>query len=726
MSKTLGFIMQEIIIALVGQPNVGKSSLINALSGAHLKVGNFSGVTVEKTQVSLIHKDTKITFIDLPGTYSLNDYSLEEKITKDFLESRNYDVIVNVLDSTNLERNLALSAQILDLGTKTILALNMIDEAKSEHIQIDIELLSEILGTLCIPISAGDGFNLEVLLDTIIDVYHKPFCGSKRIYGEALESQIAHIEQFLLQKSFRELKSYPDSTNALSMRQIAILLLKLDKNIYAYLHDKPCYSQITTFVNAIIAHITQATGEQNIQSLFNADAIAFGLGAAKEVVHYPKTLMQKTQKIDSILLHRYFGIPIFLLLMFTLFDLTFYVGGFIKDYIEEGFEILGDFLREAIPSSDFASLVCDGIIGGVGTIIAFLPLIAILYLGIALLEGTGYMARAAFLLDGIFHKFGLHGKSFIPLVAGFGCSVPAYMATRTLKNKSERLITLFVIGFMSCSARLPIYVLFIGAFFPNQYAGGILFGIYLLGAIVALLMAKFLKLTIFRDYNEPFVMEMPKYRLPNWRIIWFSVWTKIVMFLKKAGGFILLASVLIWFASQYPKNPDIQAQYDTKREAIEHSKLAQEAKDKEIWYLNNEENELFLKQTYTGKIGVFVEPFFAPMHFDWRLCVALVSGFAAKEVVVSTLGVLYSLGDKVDEESTNLQAILKNSVSVPSAIAFIVFVMFYIPCFAATITFGREAGGIKFVGYLFVFTTIVAYIFSFVAYQITYFLYPLL
>lgn len=764
-------------IALVGQPNVGKSSLINAISGANLKVGNFSGVTVEKNEVHFSYKGTEIDIIDLPGTYSLNDYSPEEKITKDFLESRQYDVVLNVLDSTNLARNLALSAQIMGLGVKCVLGLNMIDEAKADGIEIDTGLLSEILGLPCVPVSAHKKQNLDTLFDCVIDTHNKPFCETKRIYGDLLESSINKIDEFLGQKSFYELNSYPSQKEALSSRIIAILLLRLDANIYAYLHDKPCYSQVTQFVNEVSANLTKQSDEDNIQSIFNQDSISFAQGAATEVlsvvepkqehkettktafdnstnstqkdstiastksannafaralklpnlVHLPRmqkqdfttsNSLERTKHIDSILLHRFFGLPIFFLLMFLLFEMTFYVGGFAKDFIEDGFASFGDFLKEALVNyPQVASLICDGIIGGVGTVLAFLPLIAVLYFGIALLEGSGYMARVAFLFDGFLHKFGLHGKSFIPMIAGFGCSVPAYMATRTLKNQNERLITLFVIGFMSCSARLPIYVLFVGAFFPDKYAGFVLFGIYVLGGAVALCMAKVLRLSLFRGRDEPFVMEMPKYRIPNARTVWFSIWGKVLMFLKKAAGFILIASVLIWFASQYPKNPQIEEIYEGKKQEVLESKSLNEAqKEEEIAHLENELKEKLLRQTYSGRAGEVLEPIFAPIGFDWRLSISIVTGFAAKEVVVSTLGILYSLGEDMEEDSTSLQTMLKDSISFPSAVAFVVFVMFYIPCFAATISFGREAGGIKFVVYLFIFTTIVAYIFSLFAY----------
>lgn len=711
---------RTLTIALVGQPNVGKSSLINALSGSHLKVGNFSGVTIEKTQASFTYQNTHITIIDLPGSYSLNHYSPEEKITKDFLESRQYDIVLNVLDSTNLARNLALTGQIMDLGIKIVLGLNMIDEARDEQVIVNHKLLSEILGVPCVPISASTGENLSLLLDTLLSYAQKPLCAPKRVYNDKIEKAIAQVEQFITQKSFYELHAYPKASTPLSARGLAILLIKQDSALYAYLHDKPCYHEIVQYVNAARNELSLASDEQNIARLFHHDAIAYAQGAAQETITYPKSTLEQTKNVDSILLHKRFGIPIFLVLMFVLFEATFYVGGFFKDYIELGFENLAEVIREHIVIEAFASLLCDGVIGGVGTILAFLPLIAVLYFGIALLESSGYMARIAFLLDGFFHKFGLHGKSFIPLVAGFGCSVPAYMATRTLKNRNERLITLFVIGFMSCSARLPIYVLFIGAFFDQKHAGLVLFGIYLFGAIIALLLAKLLKLSVFTGHEEPFVMEMPKYRMPNWRVVWFSVWSKVVMFLKKAAGFIFLGSILIWFASQYPKSPELEEQYTASQEALMQSKqfnaLSKQDQQEALWYLHNEYNENFLRQTYSGKIGEALRPIFAPLDFDWRLSISLVAGFAAKEVVVSTLGILYALGDDVNEESTSLQQNLRDNISFPTAIAFIVFVMFYIPCFAATITFGREAGGIKFVAYLFIFTSIVAYCFALLGY----------
>ncbi|WQY83393.1 ferrous iron transport protein B [Helicobacter pylori] len=638
--------MKEIIVALVGQPNVGKSSLINALSNAHLKVGNFAGVTVDKMEVGLIHKEHQITIIDLPGTYALNDFTTEEKVTKDFLEKGQYDLILNVVDSTNLERNLALSAQLLDTNKKMLLALNMWDEAQKEGIKINTEKLSKELGVVCVPTSARskeDRLNTELLLDEIVRLYSQNTANNESI---KVPSQ-----------SFKESLKYSQSAQR-------------------------------------IAKLVISENQQNAS-------------------------FEHTYKIDKILMHPRYGIFIFLGFMFIIFSLSFLIGGGVQKALEAGFKFLSDGIKENVANEDLASLVGDGIIGGVGATVSFLPLIVVLYFGISLLETTGYMSRVAFLLDGILHKFGLHGKSFIPLITGFGCSVPAYMATRTLQNYNERLITLFVIGFMSCSARLPIYVLFVGSFFPSSSAGFVLFCIYILGAVVALVMAKLLKLSVFKGQSESFIMEMPKYRFPSWRMVYFSIYTKSLSYLKKAGTYILVGAILIWFMSQYPKNDAAMKTY--KQESLlvnKNTTLSSEAKEEKLKELKTELDKKNLKNSIVGRGGAYLEKVFSPMDFDWRLSVSLVTGFMAKEVVVSTLGVLFSLGDQ-NEKSDAFRGILRKEVSVPSGIAFIVFVMFYIPCFAATITFGREAGGIKFVAYLFIFTTVVAYAFSLIAFYAT-------
>lgn len=629
---------KTIKIALVGQPNVGKSMLINSISNSRLKVGNFSGVTVEKKEVIFKYKDYNIKIIDLPGSYSLENYSLEEKVVKNFLNQNEYDIILNVIDSTNLQRNLLLTNELLALNKKMVIALNMSDEAKKENILINNEKLSSLLNTPCIKTSATKKDGITELLEQII----KTFEEDKTTFKHSFTTHILNHDEILAKR------------------------FDFVKNI--------------------------------IQQCVKIEEI-------KE-----KTT---TEKIDSILMNKFIGLPIFLFLMWGLFQLTFTLGEIPMDYIDTFFSLFIDVTKNIIGDNQLSSLLGDGVIAGVSAVVMFLPNILILFLGISLLEGTGYMSRVAFLLDGTFHKFGLHGKSFIPLVTGFGCSVPAYMAARTLKNERDKLLTLFIIGFMSCGARLPIYVLFVGAFFGSNNAGNILFVIYISGAILGLFAAKFLRAVVFKGKDEPFVMEMPKYRLPSLKLVYKEITNKAFMYLKKAGTFILAASILIWFMSNYPKYPNIEDEINQKIELAINDEVKKE--------LQNELALYNLENSYLGKLGKFSEPFFAPLGFDWKMAVALEAGLAAKEVVVSTLSILYGLGESEnpDEPTTTLVEKIKTNIPFEAAISFIVFVMIYLPCLAASMVFTREAGGWKYLVYLFIFTTTTAWIMSFIAYNIT-------
>lgn len=698
---------KTIKVVLVGQPNVGKTLLINAMCNTQLKVGNFAGVTIQKSQAWANFKDYEICIIDLPGTYSIYGYSHEEKITREFLEKNDYDLIVNVADSTNLERNLLLTTQLLDTKQKIILALNMSDEAKNEGIEINSKKMGDLLGIPCVCVSANTKENLNHLFNLIVSTYENSCEKNKRIYSDSIETEIQKIEKFLEEKKDAHLEKFPQS-----YREIAIALLRGDDYIYDFLHNKSIFMELSQKVqksqeNLYIAYNTKSSNE-----IFMQDLQAFVNGIIRESVTYgARAKRNYTQLVDNILINKYIGIPIFLFFMWLLFQATFTLGQIPMDFIEGSFVSLGESIKANLSSELLGSLIADGILAGVGAVILFLPNIIILFFGISLLETTGYMARVAFLLDGFFHKFGLHGKSFIPLVSGFGCSVPAFMATRTLKNKKDRLLTLFIVNFMSCGARLPVYVLFIGAFFPKEQAGNWLFGIYILGAFIGLIMAKILRLTAFKGDDEPFVMEMPKYRIPNWRLVWFSVYNKAKMYLKKAGSFILAASVLVWFATTFPKQTELEESYALKIEQV------QEEEQKEI--LGFEMQERMIENSYMGQIGKAIEPFFAPLGFDWKLGVSLVSGLAAKEVSISTMGVLYSLGGEVDENNENLMEKIRASIPLSVGISFILFVMIYNPCLAATIVFGKEAGGYRYILYLFLLTTTTAYIVAWIGYTIT-------
>lgn len=701
--------MKKLVVALAGQPNVGKSSLINAISNAKLKVGNFSGVTVDKTEVvfticdDISCENYETHIIDLPGAYSLTEYTIEEKVTKSFLQSDEYDVIVNVVDSTNLQRNLLFTTQLLETGRKVIVALNMSDEAEDEGIEIDEKQLSAILGVPCIKTSATSGEGIDKLKEAIVEAYNKEGTTSKVVYSDPIEEEISFISTFLEEKNYQSDVPY---------RHLAVKLLQEDEETYKKMHDEPIWIEMLPMVRHALNHLYLHHNTKDLKEIFDDEHFAFAKGAKMEVMS-TKSMRAKnlTQKIDNLLINKILGVPLFLFFMWGLFQITFELGAIPMDYIDAAFGWMGEQAKALLGEGQLGSLVADGIIAGVGAVVMFLPNIIILFIGIALLETTGYMSRVAFLLDGFFHKFGLHGKSFIPLVTGFGCSVPAYMAARTLKNEKDRLITLFIIGFMSCGAKLPVYVLFVGAFFDTEVAGNVLFIIYIAGAILGLLMAKALKTFVFKGEDEPFVMEMPKYRMPSLKLIFHTVYGQAMSYLKKAGTFILAAAILIWFASNYPKNEVLETEYATKIEQSigEEQKVA----------LEHELSLRLLEESYLGKIGHASEPFFAPLGFDWRMAVALETGLAAKEVVVSTLGVLYALGDEVDEEHGGLIEQIKANIPFASGIAFIVFVMIYLPCLAASMVFAKEAGGWRYLGYLFLTTTLTAWILSFIAYRVT-------
>jgi len=675
--------MTPMRIVLAGQPNVGKSSLINAMSDSRLKVGNFSGVTVEKTEICFEHHCHAIEMIDLPGTYSINGFSKEEMVAKNYLLKDNYDVIINVIDSTHITRNLLLTLELQNLNKKMVLALNMYDEARKEGIELDIKQIEAITGIPTIAVSANTKEGIDELLDTVHDIYESNERKQSNIsYSDAFENSIFRVKDFLDKKNYK----YKD----LSTREMAIKLLIEDKEFFKELHDKPVFMELQPILIKSLNKIYSYYETKDINDIQSQEYHSIARGIRAETLNVgEKTPPKKlTKRIDDILINKFVGIPIFLFFMWGLFQLTFEIGAIPMDYIDAGFAWLGDAVGQSIAHEGLRSLIVDGIIAGVGAVILFLPNIIILYIGIALLETTGYMSRVAFLLDGFFHKFGLHGKSFIPLVTGFGCSVPAYMATRTLKNEKDRLITLFIIGFMSCGAKLPVYVLFAGAFFSPEVAGNVLFYIYIAGALLGLVMAKVLRLTVFKGDDEPFVMEMPKYRLPTLKLIYMIVSQKAWSYLKKAGTFILAATILIWFASNYPKS-------DTQSQSIQ------------------------LENSYLGQIGKLSVPFFEPLGFDWKLSVALETGLAAKEVVVATLGILYNVGDEVTEDSEQLLSAIKEQIPFATAVSFIVFVMIYLPCFAASMVFAKEAGGYKYLAYLFLFTTVVAWIMSFIAYNVT-------
>lgn len=691
--------MQKIKCVMVGQPNVGKSSIINAISNARLHVGNFAGVTVEKKEVVVKKDDYEIDIVDLPGIYSLNTYTPEEEVTKNYLLNEDYDIIINVVDANVLQRNLTFTLSLLDMHKKMILVVNMIDEVEKKGGNVDAKKLSELLGIPVILTSAKEKRGVNELIDEIIKVKNLPKPKRKIFYDQRIEDEIDKLTQILMKSS-----DFDDKDRA---RFFVIRLLEEDKEVYQIVHDMPIFLELHEELSRSMRDLKMEFDEDSVADILANERNSLIKSIIMQVMDLPRK-ESLTDKIDKILIHPVLGLPIFLFFMWLLFQLTFQIGSIPMDYIDQTVTNFALWLKGILPPGDFNSIITDGVIPAVGAVIMFLPNILILFLGINLLEQTGYMSRAAFLLDGFLKKFGLQGKAFIPLVSGFGCSVPAYMAARTLKNPKDRIITMLIIGFMNCSARLPVYILLIAAFFPAFSAGNILFIIYISGAILGLIVAKILRKVLFKGEPEPFVMEMPPYRFPSLKALAMELWIKTKLFLKKAGTFIASAAMIIWFLSSYPSHPKLEKEYSKKIE------LAQTAEQK--LQLKNELAAKKLEESYLGQFGKTIEPIFAPLGFDWRMSVATISGLAAKEVVVSTLATLYAVGE-ADESSSTLIKKLRENVDFKAAIALIVIIMIYSPCVAAMSTFYAEVPQWVWRTFYTIYPNILAWIMAFITYR---------
>ncbi|EDM23506.1 ferrous iron transport protein B [Caminibacter mediatlanticus] len=663
--------MKEIIIALVGQPNVGKSHLINSIANATLHVGNFSGVTVEKKEVIFQRDGYRLKLIDLPGTYSLHPYTPEERVTKEFLLNEKYDLVLNVIDSNQLEKNLTFTWQLADLGKPMVVAFNMYDEFARNGGEIDTDKFYKLTNILAQNVSAKENFGLEELFKKVITTFNKKNV-PRVYYSEIIEEEISNLE--------RKIKDC-----IYTKRFVAIRLLEDDEDIYKIVFKKPWYSDILNVLKNAKDRLRAEYDEEDTKTIMFEERFALSKGIVTQISKKPKkeTL---TEKIDKILIHPIFGLPIFLFVMWLLFNATFSLGSIPMDYINAAFVGFSEWVSKILPSGIINDAITNGVIPAVGAVIMFLPNILILFLGINLLEQTGYMARAAYVMDGILKRFGLQGRAFIPLISGFGCSVPAYMAARTLKNPKDRLITMLVIGFMSCGARLPVYVLIVSAFFPKEIQGNVLFAIYITGAIIGLIVAKILRSVLFKGEPEPFVMELPKYRFPKIKGILFDLWIKTKMYLKKAGTFIAIASLIVWFLSSYPVNKE---------------ELKNIPQDKQQTYI--------LEHSYLAQLGKTIEPIFKPLNLTWREDVALLSGLSAKEVVVSTMAVLY--GSKGDSSKDLIEKI-KQNLTFLQAVVIIIFIMFYSPCVAAMATFWAEVPQWKWRLFYLIYPNIFAYLIS--------------
>ncbi|MBE6251626.1 MAG: ferrous iron transport protein B [Bacteroidales bacterium] len=680
-------------VALVGNPNCGKTSLFNMASGSHEHVGNYSGVTVDAKEGSLEHGGYKFEIVDLPGTYSLTAYSPEELYVRGNLIDDTPDVVVNVVDASNLQRNLYLTTQLIDMNLRVVMALNMYDEMLSSGDRLDIKQLGYLLGMPIVPTVSRTGEGIDALFDTIIQIYENSDPHIARHihinHGSEVEQSIERIKALI---SHTE-----EIRHKYSTRYLAIKYLENDKEIEGVVEALSNRDEIIAARFEENTRIRELMGSGLESSMVDAK-YAFIQGALAETYTRGGKVRGGgvTDRIDAVVTNRWLAFPIFFFLLYLVFEGTFTLGEYPMRWIEWLVGNIGDFVGSVMSDGWLRDLIVDGVIGGVGSVLVFLPNILLLYMFISLLEDSGYMARAAFIMDRLMHKIGLHGKSFIPMIMGFGCNVPAVMATRTIESRRSRLITMLVIPFMSCAGRLPVYLLLAGAFFPRR-AGLVLWGLYALGILVAVISARIFS-RFFKEDDLPFVMELPPYRVPTAKSILRHTWTKGRQYLQKMGGVILVFSVVLWFLSYFPHHKD----YDTVSQQQEHS--------------------------FIGYVGKAMEPVLEPLGFDWRMGVGIVAGVGAKELVVSTLGVMYADGAGVDdgigdgagvgEGETRLQKSLLRSVSPAAALAYLVFILLYFPCIATFIAIKNESGGWKWAIFTAVYTIIVAWTAAFAVFRI--------
>jgi ferrous iron transport protein B len=714
---------KTIDVALVGNPNSGKTTLFNRVSRSREHVGNYAGVTVDSKEAIFNHRGYTFRITDLPGTYSLSDYSSEERYVREHILKKKPDVVVNVVDANNLERNLYLTSQLIDMDVTVVLALNMYDDLLARKDRIDLDLLSKLLGIRIVPTISHRGKGIYRLLNHVLRVFEEEDPDIRHVhinYGEEIEQSVRKLQELI--------RLTPSITDNYSSRFIALKLLEKDDNCAFLISGAENFMEIKSLAEEENRRIGSLFRDET-DSLITDARYGFVAGALKETMKRSGSDpgFTRSQRIDHILTHKYLGLPIFLGFLWLMFHATFTLGNYPMQWIEGGVDLLGEFIHANMAAGIFRDMLVDGVIGGVGGVIVFLPNILILFFFISLMEDTGYMARTAFIMDKVMHLFGLHGKSFIPLIMGFGCNVPAIMATRTLEDRRDRLLTMLIIPFMSCSARLPVYVLVAGAVFPEK-AGNVIFMLYMVGVVFSLLMSILFKKTLFKNREAPFVMELPIYRNPGIRVILRHMWTKGSHYLKKMGGVILVASLVIWALGYFPRN----VEYSRNYEKLIAQEMQQESEDsaERIAMLTHQKEAERQKNSYIGRLGTAIEPVIRPLGFDWKMGISLVTGFAAKEIVVSTMGVLYHADPNSEEGTASLQERIRSQVysEGPKAgtkvftplagISFLLFVLFYLPCVAVIAAVGRESGSWKWAGFVLFYTTAIAWTASFVVYQL--------
>lgn len=712
-----------ISVALVGNPNSGKTTLFNYATGKHERVGNYSGVTVDMKEAQVKQGNYYINVTDLPGTYSVSEYSPEELYVRKFIAEKAPDVVINVVDASNLERNLYLTTQLIDMNIRVVMALNMYDELEAKGDRFDYVSFGKMTGIPVIPTVASKGKGIPELFEKVIEIYEgtEPVARHLHInYGPEIEESIRKLRKALLSN-----KNIPDLFYS---RHLALKLLENEKTTRNYISGFDNTTDILILAQKEIARLEKIYGDKS-ETVIADSKYGFINGALKETYKTKeRDRHQLSHSIDVILTGKYLGLPIFFFLLWLMFQLTFTLGSYPAAWIDDGVAYLSFYVRGLMSEGPLRDLIVDGVFGGVGGVIVFLPNILILFLCISIMEDTGYMARAAFIMDKLMHKIGLHGKSFIPLIMGFGCNVPAIMATRTLENRKDRILTMLIIPFMSCSARLPLYVLLISAFFSEKQ-GIVLLTVYATGILIAILMALFFKRVFFRGRDIPFVMELPPYRVPTLKNTANHMWGKSVQYLKKMGTVILAASVIIWALGHYPEKVRYSKDYKALASVVANDpSLPDTLRQTRLVQIGNEQQAEHLEKSYLGQIGHVIEPVIAPLGFDWKIGISIVTGLAAKEIIVGSMGVMYQTGKSVDASSVNLRNKLKDQVyaSGPragrkvftplTALSLMLFVLIYFPC-AATLSAIRKEAGTKWALFAVFYTTAIAWLVSFAVYQ---------
>ena len=718
-------IKKRLSIALAGNPNSGKTTIFNNMTGTRQKVGNWPGVTVEKKEGSINKSGYDLKIIDLPGTYSLTPFSIEEIVARNFILDERPDVVIDIIDASNLERSLYLATQLREIDCKVLFALNMADVSRTRGIKIDDKKLSELLAVPVVFTIGNKNKGIETLLEKAIELAESDAVipNKRKVkYSKDIEDSISKMEQFI--------ENHAADSIPYNIRWTAIKLLEDDKIVKERVLEKTgkigedILREIDTHRKFLVDRF-----DDDPEIVMTDERYGFIAGIIMEVLTTStKQRVDISRNVDLVLTNRFIGFPIFIFFIWAMFQLTFSLGTYPMDWISSGINIVSTLLAHMLPDNMIKDFLINGVIAGVGSVMIFLPNILILFFCIALFEDTGYMSRAAFLMDKIMHLIGLHGKSFIPMLMGFGCNVPAIMASRTLESEKDRTLTILITPFMSCSARLPVYIILAGAFFGAR-AGTVIFGIYLLGIVLSIITGRLFRSTLLRGADAPFVMELPPYRIPMIKSLLIHMWDRSKIFIKKMGGYILIGSVVVWTLSAFPHNISYSKNYDleikqvktyfqTEMIAAQESDKALLAhkRDVAVAELITEKKAEKAEKSFMGRIGKVVAPVFSPIGIDWRGSVALLTGFVAKEIVVSTMGILYAADEREDSEALK-HALLSSGMTPIGALAMMVFVLLYMPCLATLAAIRRETASLKWMIFSISYSTLLAWGMAFLVYQ---------